>query len=197
MTNTSMGDPGPSQKPNGVETDNAVVPPVDALTFPSTLPTAGLARRARRLAGLSQRELAARSGVGKTTVSRVESGRLMPRVDTLERILGVARLRLVVIDEDRRVVLPMRVWDGTTDGAGRRYPAHLDTILDPFPGEWWADIYGLARPPETFHRDPFRREAQRRRSVWEVRVAQHRNEPPPPELPRVERARRDRWRRTA
>ena len=44
----------------------------------------------------------------------------------------------------------MRDWEDTRDGAERRYPSHLDTILDPEPGEWWADIYGLARPPETF-----------------------------------------------
>jgi hypothetical protein len=74
----------------------------------------------------------------------------------------------------------MQTWDETLDGAERRYPAHLDTILDPKYGEWWGDVYGLVRPPETFHRDRARRDAQRRRSQWEVRVAKHRGEPPPP-----------------
>jgi hypothetical protein len=75
----------------------------------------------------------------------------------------------------------MEDWDDTRDGAERRYPSHLDTILDPEPGEWWADIYGLARPPETFHRSREMRDAQRRRSVWEVRVGQNRGVPPPPD----------------
>jgi hypothetical protein len=92
-----------------------------------------------------------------------------------------ARLTLVVVDEDGRVVVPMRVWDGTRDGADRQFPAHLDLILDPRPGEWWADVYGLARPPETFHRDRYWRDAKRRRSQWEVRVKQFRGTPPPPE----------------
>ncbi|MGC5029014.1 hypothetical protein [Micromonospora sp. DT229] len=98
----------------------------------------------------------------------------------LERLLGSAGLYLVAVDQEGRVVLPMEVWDDTRDGADRRYPAHLNTILDPEPGEWWADIYGLARPPETFHRCRFDREARRRRSQWEVRVAKYRNVPPPP-----------------
>ncbi|REF96803.1 hypothetical protein DFJ67_2796 [Asanoa ferruginea] len=73
--------------------------------------------------------------------------------------------------------------DNTLDLADRRFPAHLDVILDPEPGEWWADIYGLARPPETFYRNRRVRDQQRRRSQWEVRVKQFRNAPPPPWRP--------------
>jgi len=46
-------------------------------------------------------------------------------------------------------------------------------------GEWWADDYGLARPPETFYRDRRLRDAMRARSQWEVRVAKLRNSPEP------------------
>jgi hypothetical protein len=46
--------------------------------------------------------------------------------------------------------------------------------------DWWAGRYGLARPPETFHRDRDHRDVMRRRSQWEVRVAQLRDVPPPP-----------------
>ena len=42
---------------------------------------------ARRGAGLTQRQLAARSGVPQPTIARIESGRQVPRVDTLERLL--------------------------------------------------------------------------------------------------------------
>jgi transcriptional regulator with XRE-family HTH domain len=42
---------------------------------------------ARRSAGLTQRELAARSGVAQPMIAKIESGRQMPRADTLDRLL--------------------------------------------------------------------------------------------------------------
>jgi transcriptional regulator with XRE-family HTH domain len=51
--------------------------------------TAGMLRDARRRAGLSQRALAARAGVQQPTVARIESGVVVPRVDTLDRLLAV------------------------------------------------------------------------------------------------------------
>jgi len=42
---------------------------------------------ARRSAGLSQRELAVASGVPQPTIARIESGKQMPRADTLDRLL--------------------------------------------------------------------------------------------------------------
>ena len=42
---------------------------------------------ARRRAGLSQRELARRSGVPQSSISRIERGQISPTVDTLERLL--------------------------------------------------------------------------------------------------------------
>ncbi len=42
---------------------------------------------ARRSAGLTQRELATRAGVPQPTIARIESGRQMPRADTLDRLL--------------------------------------------------------------------------------------------------------------
>ena len=143
-------------------------------------PVAGLVRQARRIAGLGQRQMARFAKVAASTIGKVEAGRMTPSLAVLERLLGAAGLYLAVVDQDGRLIQPMADWDETFDGAGRRYPSHLDTILDPEPGEWWADIYGLARPPETFHRDPVDREARRRRSVWEVRVAQNRHRPAPP-----------------
>jgi transcriptional regulator with XRE-family HTH domain len=145
-------------------------------------PVAGLVRRARRIMGMSQRQMARFARVAPSTVGKVEAGVMTPSVDVLERLIGTAGLYLAVVDQDGRVILPMEDWDNTRDGAGRRYPSHLSLILDPEPGEWWADKYGLARPPETFHRCPEDREARRRRSVWEVRVAQNRHVPPPPRV---------------
>ena len=42
---------------------------------------------ARRSAGLSQRQLADRAGIPQPTIARIESGKQMPRADTLDRLL--------------------------------------------------------------------------------------------------------------
>lgn len=49
--------------------------------------TATTLRNARRAAGLSQRELARRARVAQPSVARIESGGVVPRVDTLEHLL--------------------------------------------------------------------------------------------------------------
>jgi transcriptional regulator with XRE-family HTH domain len=144
-----------------------------------TLP--GLIRKVRRLADLSQRELARAARLSPSTVARIESGALVPSLHTLLRLLAAARLVLVVSDQHGLVIQPMRLWDDTRDGAERHFPAHLDLILDPRAGDWWADVYGLARPPETFHRDRYWRDVRRRRSQWEVRVKQFHHVPAPPD----------------
>lgn len=51
---------------------------------------ARIMRYARRRAGLSQRALAHAAGVPQSTVARIETGQLAPRVDTLERVLRAA-----------------------------------------------------------------------------------------------------------
>ena len=130
----------------------------------SRFPIAGLLRRARRMSDMSQRQMARFAKTSPATVGKVETGALVPSLDLFTRLLGAAGLYLVVADPDGRVVLPMEVWDETLDGADRRYPSHLDTILD----------------PEPFHRSRFLRERERRRSQWEVRVAKYRGVPPPP-----------------
>ncbi|MET8120349.1 helix-turn-helix domain-containing protein [Micromonospora sp. NPDC005189] len=159
---------------------SALDPPPSVGPTIGPFPIAGLVRRARRMKGLGQRQMARFAKVTPSTVGRVEAGSLTPSVAVLQRLLAASGLYLVVVDQDGRVIHPMADREDIHDGAGRRYPSHLDTILDPEPGEWWGDVYGLARPPETYHRDSADREARRRRSQWEVRVAQHRHLPPPP-----------------
>ncbi len=143
-------------------------------------PASGLVRRARRIGDMSQRQMATMAGVHSSTVGKVEAGTMTPSLDLMQRLLGAAGLFLIVVDCDGRVVLPMRETE-FRDGADRRYPSHLDTILDPEPGEWWADQFGLARPPETFYRNRERRDMLRRRSQWQVRVAKYRSRPEPPD----------------
>lgn len=48
---------------------------------------ARMLRHARRRAGLTQRELAARTGIPQETIARIETGRVDPRVGTLDRLL--------------------------------------------------------------------------------------------------------------
>lgn len=57
---------------------------------------ADVLRRARRAAGLSQRELARRAGTSSATVSQYESGHKEPRLDTLARLLDTCGHRLEV-----------------------------------------------------------------------------------------------------
>jgi len=60
--------------------------------------------RARRLAGLTQSELAARAGVNVRTVTRIERGDVTPNMATVHMLasaLGVPVARLVASDEGR------------------------------------------------------------------------------------------------
>jgi transcriptional regulator with XRE-family HTH domain len=148
-----------------------------------SFPFSGFVRRVRRSADLSQRKLAQAASISSSTIGRIEAGSLVPAFELFRRLLDVAGLRVVVVDAERHEVLPMEDWEDTRDGAERRYPAHLDTILDPKRGDWWGDQYGLSRPPETFARDRYHRDLQRARSQWEVRVDRFRGVPPPPVPP--------------
>jgi len=48
---------------------------------------ARMLRHARRSAGLTQRALASTSGIPQETIARIESGRVDPRISTLDRLL--------------------------------------------------------------------------------------------------------------
>ncbi|HEX6325170.1 MAG TPA: helix-turn-helix transcriptional regulator [Jiangellaceae bacterium] len=184
---TEQRPPAP-QEPAGIEPPPLPPPFVTAESVP------GLVRAVRRRADKSQRELAKAAGVARSTVAKLETGDLTPSLPTLVRMLEVADLALVATDPNGTVVQPMSSWDDTRDGGGKLFPAHLDLIIDPKWGEWWADKYGLARPPETYHRDRAYRDAKRALSQWAVRVQQFRHDPMPenPDSP-LWRRRRAAW----
>ncbi|WP_323099253.1 helix-turn-helix transcriptional regulator [Intrasporangium sp. YIM S08009] len=94
--------------------------------------------RVRRLADLSQRELAARVGVTQNAIARVESGDGLPSLVLLARVLAVGALRVSLTDAAGSAISPVPD-DLVRDNAGRRFPAHLDVAPpDEVPYERWA-----------------------------------------------------------
>jgi HTH-type transcriptional regulator / antitoxin HipB len=55
---------------------------------------AEIVRKHRKMAGLSQLQLAEMSGVGKTVVFDLEKGKATIRLDTLRKILSVLNIRV-------------------------------------------------------------------------------------------------------
>lgn len=93
------------------------------------LDVSGYIRRARRLADLNQRELAAFVGVHQSVIARIERGRDVS-VQVFADALSAAGLRLAVVDSDGRELPPMPA-DVFQDRAGRRQPSHLDVRAAP------------------------------------------------------------------
>jgi transcriptional regulator with XRE-family HTH domain len=121
----------------------------------------GLLRRVRRIADLSQRELAGRLGVSAAAIGHAEAGRRDLPTGVLVRAARLAGLRVALLDADGREVTGMG--RGTVrDAAGRRYPAHLDTRNGD--DGWWypGDRSPRPLPWYTFDRARWLRDADRR-----------------------------------
>lgn len=58
---------------------------------------------ARSAANLTQKQLAQRSGVSQSNISKIENGNYQPSLSTLKRIAGALGKRLVVSFEDPEV----------------------------------------------------------------------------------------------
>ena len=140
----------------------AVTAPASDDAAVSEFPVAGLVRRIRRAADLSQRQLAERCGVSQSVVARAESGQRDLRVGLLLCLADAAGLRLALLDRDDHEVTPMDC-SAARDGGGRYFPAHLDTRHGD--EDWWHDAhrYGRRRPEYTFDRDRSRRDGRRSR----------------------------------
>jgi transcriptional regulator with XRE-family HTH domain len=120
-------------------------------------------RRIRRLADLSQRELAARVGISKSCIGAVESGKSGLDVHVLVRAAAIAGLRLVLLDAKGAEVRPMAA-DAVRDKVGRRFPAHLDTRFGD--QDWWHGDHRYERdqPWYTFDRVRYTRDYWRQRA---------------------------------
>ena len=56
-----------------------------------------MVRYARRRAGLTQRQLAAATGIPQETIARIEAGRVDPRIGTVDRLLEATGMGLEVM----------------------------------------------------------------------------------------------------
>lgn len=123
----------------------------------------GALRRIRRLADLSQRELAEACGISQASVSQAESGRRGMTVDVLARAAAAANLRLALLDRAGDEVQPMSP-DTVRDMANRRFPAHLDTRYGD--EDWWhgEHRYEREQPWFTFDRLRYTRDQWRGRT---------------------------------
>jgi transcriptional regulator with XRE-family HTH domain len=122
----------------------------------------GTLRRIRRLADLSQRQLAAPCGLSQSAVAQAESGRRDLPVGALTRAAEQAGLRLALLDAAGHEVAGMSP-DAVRDLCGRRFPAHLDThFADEREGRY-EHRYDRRRPWFTVDVDRAARDALRRR----------------------------------
>jgi HTH-type transcriptional regulator/antitoxin HipB len=112
----------------------AIVPEFDA---------PALLRRARRIADLSQRDLAARAGVSPSMVAKVELG-AKASFDLMLRLFAAAGIQLCARDQIGDEVTPMRT-DCLRDRNGRRYPAHLDPAPFNRPEAWLDRLNNMNR----------------------------------------------------
>jgi transcriptional regulator with XRE-family HTH domain len=122
----------------------------------------GALRRIRRLADLSQRQLAAACGLSQSAVAQAESARRDLPVGALVRAAERAGLRLALLDAAGREVAGMSP-DAVRDRYGRRFPAHLDISFADERGDRYEHRYDRPRPWFTVDLDRAARDGLRRR----------------------------------
>ena len=109
-----------------------------------------LLRAARRAGDVSQRELAAQSGVTKSVIARIETGDVDPSFGTILLLLAGARCELLVLDPYGIPLSP--AWtEHLRDQGGRRWPAHLDVRRVDTARDWWFGTYPLDGAPLPSH----------------------------------------------
>jgi transcriptional regulator with XRE-family HTH domain len=120
----------------------------------------GALRRIRRIADLSQRQLAVAAEVSVSALAHAEAGTRGLPVSALARAAGLAGLRLALLDAEGREIGPMAP-DTVRDLGGRRFPAHLDTLHSD--ERWWRYEHRWDRPRPSFtvDRDRAGRDARR------------------------------------
>lgn len=121
----------------------------------------GFLRRVRRLADLSQRELAAAASLPPSSLAHAEAGTRDLPVASLARIAAVAGLRLALLDGDGAEMSPMSS-TAVTDRSGRRFPAHLDTLRSDEGHQRYEPRRDRPETSFTYWRDRAARDSRRR-----------------------------------
>jgi transcriptional regulator with XRE-family HTH domain len=118
-------------------------------TAPANL--GALLRALRRAADLSQRQLAERSGVPLSTISRLEAGtRIDARFSTVVRLVRAAGARVLVTDVDGNP-MPEIPHEDLFDGGDRHYPAHVDVRRVVTDDDWWGCWWTAGYPINKTH----------------------------------------------
>jgi transcriptional regulator with XRE-family HTH domain len=123
----------------------------------------GWIRAVRRRRGMSTRELAAFTGVPKTTINRIEACRTVPRLDTFLTLLRATGHELAVVNECGWPLVLDVEHDRLRDRRERRFPAHLPWLKTPeitsvHYRDWWGwdriafDLDGEYVPDYTYRR---------------------------------------------
>lgn len=120
---TQTADPSPVRPVRG---DVRLPHGAPALDASEVLHRPAILRAVRRRLDVSQRELAVSLRVAPSTVARAELADGGMELDLLLRVLGLAGLRLAVVDAETGEELPAEDTDTVHDKAGRRFPPHLD-----------------------------------------------------------------------
>ena len=122
----------------------------------------GVLRRIRRLADLSQRELAGALDASKSAIAAAETGQSGLDARLLAQAAALAGLRVSLVDEAGAEVTPMS-GEAVRDRSGRRFPAHLDTRYGD--EDWWhgPERYSRPQPWYTFDRVRYTRDYWRGR----------------------------------
>lgn len=116
-------------------------------------------RAGRYVRGLSQRELADKAGVPRSTLDRIEAGRTDPRLSTLDKLFGALGYEVLPANEHGRPLRIDKTRETLIDGRGRRFPPHWE--YKPITGNWddtWWGHYRNAmrnrgwRPSHTYWR---------------------------------------------
>lgn len=114
----------------------------------------------RRACDLSQRDMATRAGIPKSTFAAAEAGIRDLGVGALSRVADVAGCRVVVLDGSGAEVVPMAA-GAVRDMGNRHFPAHLDTRYGD--DDWWhgPERYSRRQPWYTFDLARERRDGRR------------------------------------
>jgi transcriptional regulator with XRE-family HTH domain len=154
----------------------------------------GTLRRIRRLADLSQRELASRAALSASAVAHAEAGTRDLPVASLARAAALAGLRLALLDSEGREVSGMAP-NSVRDHGGRRFPAHLDTV--PSEERWWRYEHRFDRRRPSFTFDRSREGRDSARHVGDRPADHHEHRPGDSYAERAEARRRAYWQHRA